>query len=192
MALSLVTAPATEPITVAEAKLHLRVDGADEDLLIQSLIAAARAYAEAFTHRALITQTWDLKLGAFPCGDIWLPKPPVSSVTSISYVDANGDTQTWASSNYTADLPSGPEARMGRITPAYSVSYPTTRDVVNAVTVRFVCGYGAASAVPDAIRHAMRMMVAHWYEQREPVNIGNITTVLPMTVESLLWPYKAF
>lgn len=196
MALSLVTGPAIEPVSLADAKTHLRVEVDDENALIQTLISAARQWVETFTHRALITQTWDLKLDGFLCGSddaIELPLAPASSVTSIAYVDSNGDTQTWASANYTTDLPSGPKAQRGRIVPAYSMFYPSTRDVVNAVTVRFVAGYGStAASVPQPIVAAIKLMVAHWYAQREPVNIGNLVTPIPMATESLLWPYKAF
>src|SRR3954453_3955872 len=112
MALFQVTAPSTEPISTADAQLQCRVDASDEDALIDALVKAAREHVETFTHRALITQTWDLKLDAFPCtGEIWLPKPPVASVTSITYLDTTGVSQTWASSNYRTDLPSGPWAR---------------------------------------------------------------------------------
>jgi uncharacterized phiE125 gp8 family phage protein len=145
MALSLVTGPSVEPVTLAEAKVHLRQDVADEDALITTLITAARQWTETFTHRALITQTWDLKLDDFPCdnADLELPLAPVASVTSISYVDTTGATQTWSASSYQTDLPTGPQAQRGRIAPAYAQYYPVPRSQLNAVTVRFVAGYGA-------------------------------------------------
>lgn len=194
MALFLVTAPTEEPVTLDEAKVHLRVDDTYEDALIWSLIVAASQHVETFTHRALCTQTWDDKRDGFPCGDIWLPKPPVSAVTSITYVDTSGSTQTWASSDYTTDLPTGPWARMARITPGYNLSYPQTRCVLNAVTVRFVCGYGGAEAVPEPIKAAMKLLIGHWHMNREAINVGpgNIVTPYPMAVDALLWPFKAF
>ena len=126
MSLFLVTAPTKEPVSLADAKTHLRVDVDDENDLIASLIVAAREYVETFTHRALVTQTWDLKLDQFPCrGEaIWLPKPPASSVTSITYTATDGTSTTWSSALYTTDLPTGPTARMGRITPAYGEYLP--------------------------------------------------------------------
>ena len=196
MALSLVTAPAVEPLTLADAKGHLRVDVADEDGLIDDLIRAAREYVESFTHRALITQTWDDKRDGFPCwfAPIDLPKPPTSSVTSISYIDTNGTTQTWSSSLYTTDLPAGPLALMARVTPVYQQIYPVTRDIVNAVAVRFVAGYGAdGDSVPASIRAAMKILIATWYRPaREAVQIGNLVTQIPYTVDALLWPYKVW
>lgn len=271
MSLTLIVAPTAEPVTLADVKLHLRVgsDVTAEDDLIAGLIVAARDYAETFTHRAIPQQTWDEKLPGFPCdgGPIWLPKAPGISVTSITYIAQDGTSTVWSSALYTAVLPSGPKASKGYIVPAYGQVYPSTRDVPNAVIVRFVAGYvgtaltlasltqaaGLATAtvtaghgmtdlqmvtiaganqsgyngsftatvtsattftfpvasgttspatgtitatpdpVPTMIKAAIKVLVAHWYGAgREAVNIGNITTVIPMTVESLLWPYKSF
>lgn len=193
MALFLATAPTVHPITRDEAKLHLRVDHSADDDLIDTLIAAAVGHVENGTHRKMITQTWDDKRDGFPCGDeLWLPYPPVSSVSSISYVDTNGATQTWSSSEYTTDLPTGPHARMARIVPAYGYSWPSTRSVINSVTVRFVCGYGAAgSYVPGALLAAMKLLIEHWYANRGVVAVGAISTELQMGVQSLIWQYKA-
>lgn len=195
MALTLVTAPTSEPVTVDELKVHLRVgdDETTEDGLIASLGEAARAYVETFTGRALMTQTWDLKLDGFPCGDVLdLPTAPIASITSITYTDTAGASQTWSSSNYLTDLPSGPFARPGRITPVYGVSWPSTRDVMNAVAVRYVAGYTSAVLVPEALKAAIKLMAAQWYAQREPVVVGSIAQNIPLTVESLLWPYRVF
>src|SRR5688572_21345135 len=153
MALVLVTAPTSEPIMVGETKDFLRVTGSDEDVLISGLITAARQTVDGrdgWLNRALITQTWDLVLDAFPSTTltpIEVPLPPLQSVTSITYVDGNGATQTWSSVNYLVDSKSQP----GRITPAHGESYPATRRIVNAVTVRFVAGYGGAAAVARAM-----------------------------------------
>lgn len=186
--LTLVTAPQTEPITLAEAKLHLRIDTATEDAPITAWIAAARQYGEAFTGRAFIEQTWDDKRAGFPYwsdGVIWLPKPPVTSVPSITYIDTNGTSQTWAADQYQKDLPSGPTAARARITTAYGVTYPSTRSVFNAVTVRFVCGYGTAADVPEAIKAAMLLLIQYNYERQADEK-------LKAAAESLLWPYRSF
>ena len=190
MGLTLVTAPAVEPITLSTAKLHLRVDTADEDGLISSLLTAARQHVESYTHRALVTQTWDWKLDAFPSdGEPFvLPLPPVISVTSITYLDTAGASQTWGASNYITDLPAGDYASRARIAAGYGVAYPATYAVINAVTVRFVAGYGAASTVPEAIKAAIKILVADWYATRETA--PGVT--VPTSVDALLWPYKAF
>jgi uncharacterized phiE125 gp8 family phage protein len=192
MALFLVTGPTVEPVTLADAKTHLRVEVDDEDGLIDTLIVAARRHVENFTHRALLTQTWDLKLDAFPCDDFYLPYPPTASVTSITYLDTNGDSQTLDTSDYRTDLPSGPMAQRARITPGYALSYPQTYGVMNAVTVRFVAGYTDAELVPAPIVAAMKLLISHWFVQRSPVAVGNTVTTIPMAIESLLWPYVAF
>ncbi len=190
--LSLVTAPTVPPLDLDDVKTHLKVDVDDDDELIVSWIQAARGHVETFTHRAVPLQTWDYALDCVPYdGVIWLPKPPVVSVTSLSYVDTAGVTQTWASSNYRTDLPTGPQAGRGRITTAYAVPWPTVRSVTGALTVRFVCGY-APTAVPDEIKAAMRLLIGHWYEQREAVIVGTSAMSIPQAVDSLLWPFKSF
>jgi uncharacterized phiE125 gp8 family phage protein len=186
MALHLVTAPTAEPITTAVAKLHLKVDHSLDDDLIDSLCMAAREMVETDTGRKCISQTWDLKLDCFPSGAIVLPFPPVTSVTSVSYVDTNGTTQTWSSSLYSTDLPPGAESSPGRIYPVYSESYPSIRSQRNAVTVRFVCGF-TSSTVPGRMVAAMKLLIGHWYANRESVVVGTISTELDQAVQALTW-----
>lgn len=193
MGLTLVTAPAVEPVSLNELKTHLRVDVDDDNDLIQALGAAARQHVESYTRRQLITQTWDYQLDGFPADAIVVPLAPVSAVSSISYLDSAGNTQTWSSSNYRTDLPVGPWAQRPRIEPAYNVSYPSTYGVMNAVSVRCVTGYGSTGAtVPVAIRAAIKILVGHWYEHREPVVTGTIVSPMPMSVDALLWPFKVW
>ena len=187
MALTLVTAPAVEPLTLAEAKGHLRVTTTDEDALITALIVAAREYAETFTRRALITQTWDLTLDSFP-SEIVMPMPALQSVTSITYIDVDGASQTLPTTEYTVDIKSAP----GRIVEAYGKAWPTTRPVINAVTVRFVAGYGLAVSVPKSIVQGMLMHIGHMFANRESVNIGNISSEVPMTTEYLYMPHRVY
>lgn len=196
MALSLVTGPTIEPVTLAEAKAQCRIDLniTDEDALVVGLIPAARQYVENFIHRPLISQVWDDKRDAVPLCGVWeIPLAPVLSVTSVAYIDGDGATQTWSSALYQTDIPAGPKAGPARIQPIYGGVWPTSRSVFNAVTVRFVAGYGTTAAtVPMAIRSAMKLLIAHWYARREPVVVGNIVTSVPMAVDALLWPYKHF
>lgn len=196
MALTLYTAPVSEPVSLSDAKTHLRVpsDVTDEDGLIAALITTAREYAEQYTGRAIRTQTWDYKLDAFPCDEIVLPMPPVTSVSSISYVDQNGDSQTWSASYYQTDLPSGPTAAKARIWPAYGQYFPQTRWQLNAVTVRFVSGYATVAAVPESIKAAIKLIVGHLYLNREDVAVGvGIGAIqVPKAADSLLWPLKVF
>ena len=172
------------------------------DPLINTLIKAARQHVEDWTARRLITQTWDWKEDSFrkmlSCWGnyIVVPLPPFQSVTSFGYTDPDGVSQTWAATTgYQIDIPVGPWARKARIMPAYGVAWPSTRtETFNAVTLRFVCGYGAASAVPQPIKEAMLLLIGHWYEHREAVNIGNIVnlvTLVPLGFEELIRQFHA-
>lgn len=179
------TAPASEPITRAEAKNHLRVDFTDDDTLIDVLIEAARVHAENYTARRLINQTWTLTFPEF--SDVMLlPGSPLSSITSVSYLDSNQASQTLSSAIYEADTTRDP----GALRRKRDQSFPTTYPVWNAVVVTYVTGYGAsASDVPAAIRQAMLMHIGHMYENRES-SIDKTISMVPMGWESLLAPYR--
>lgn len=161
------------------------------DPYLNGLIKTARQMVETFTRRVLITQTWDLKLDCFSGDLIRLPLPPLQSVSSINYVDANGVTPTlWAATKYIVDAPAGDHAERGRVTLAYGESWPVTRAIANAVTVEFIAGYGEAGAVPLGIKQAMLLIIGHWYATREAVNVGNIVNEMPMSANALLWGYR--
>lgn len=186
MALTLLTAPARELVTLQQAKDHLRVDEAVEDSVIDPLIKTARQYVEAFTDRALITQSWDLILDEF-AEIILMPKAPLQTVTQIQYLDTAGDQQTLASTEYKADTASHP----ARIVPAWGKSWPLTRDEINAVEIRFVAGYGDnAEDVPSPIIQALLLIVAHLYENREATSNGPELKDLPLGARELLMPYR--
>lgn len=190
--LSLVTAPTELVVSVDEAKTSVRAltNVNDEDELIATLIAAATDRIETITGRALLTQTWDLKLDRWPLGAIDVPKPPLRSVTSITYVDAAGASQTWTSSLYQVSAPSGSTADRGRIVPAYGQAYPTLRPQMDAVTVRFSAGYGSNTSVPAALKQALLLLVGEWYDgSRSGVVIGSVLNPMPHGVSALLMPY---
>jgi len=187
MSLILVTAPATEPVTLTEAKAHCRVDYTDDDTLITSLIVAAREYCEEITRRAFITQTWDYKKDRFKGDEIDLPKGPLISVTSVKYIDNTGTEQTLATSEYDVRTYTSEQGEIGL---AFSKFWPVVRAVDDAVTIRFVAGYGAASDVPQAIKQAMLMLIAHWYENRESVIAGITASNVPQAVDMLLAPHR--
>lgn len=185
--LKVITPPATEPLDLAEVHLHLREDLPDQDALITSLIAAAREYAEVFQKRALVTQTLELTLDGFPTWPISLPKPPLQSVSSVKYIDLNGVEQTLAASAYQVVSTSEPAI----IVPAFGEIWPQVRVQPGSVAIRYIAGYGAASAVPQAVKAAMRMLISHWYETREATVLTGATVQrVPFGVESLLWPER--
>ena len=171
------------PVSLADMKLHLKseTDETDDDTLISTLISAATTYCQEFQHRAFITQTRILYYDEFPLM-FHVPYPPLISVTSIKYIDTSGDEQTLDSGQYRVDIGNEP----GRITEAYNCTWPSTRDVTNAVTLTYSAGYGAAADVPDTVKAAIKLLVAHWYEHREAVS--DITVMpLPLAVNILLY-----
>ena len=178
--LVIVTPPAAEPVSLAEAKLYLRVDSETEDTLISGMIIAARTYAERVLRRALITQTLELTLDDWPAGNtITLPMPPLQSVTSLKYTDDDAVEHTLAASEYLVDTASVP----GRVVLKDDYSWPTDdlRES-GAIKVRYVAGYGAAgTAVPYTVLLAIKMMIGHLYENREAQE-------MPNAVDLLLWP----
>lgn len=183
-------APAETLLSVADAKTHLRVEGSDEDGYVTGLVAAAEAYLDGFSGvlgRALVTQTWRRSFDQWPDGDVLrLPLGPLQSVSSITYYDTAGSSQTWASSNYHAVS----DAIGPCIVLDDAASWPNLDDRPDAVTVTWVCGYGAASAIPAPIVHAAKLMIGHWHANRETVNVGNISSELPFTVAALLTPFR--
>ena len=181
--IALVTAPTAEPVTRQEVKDHLRIDSDLEDTHLDLLIKAARQHCENAIHRAFVTQTWRLKLDHVPCGTtITFPNPPLLTVSSFAYVDTSGSSTTWSSTNYTVAADADP----GRLMLAYNASWPAVRTQPEAITITYTAGYGAASAVPQTLKHAVKMLVAHWYENREPVLTGSIVADMPMSVDALL------
>ena len=187
MALKIAVVPADEPVTVAEAKEHCRVDVTTDDATIQGFIETAREVVEVAMRQALVTQTWDLYLDSFPGTDyLELPLPPLQSVTYVKYTTKAGVLTTFDSASYMVDTYSQP----GRIRLKDTYSWPSDElQIVNGVNVRFVCGYGAtAGDVPQRYRLAIMLLAAHWYENREAIaTSGAVPKELPLGVESLLW-----
>jgi uncharacterized phiE125 gp8 family phage protein len=132
-----------------------------------------------------VSTTWTLALDRFPVGTdpILLPMAPLQSITSITYLDSSGASQTWSSAYYRVTVSRHP----GRVVPIVGQSYPTTYQTTDAVTVRFVAGYGAASAVPLALKQAILLLVTNWFENRSAV--GDAGKEIPFSVNALLQAY---
>jgi uncharacterized phiE125 gp8 family phage protein len=198
MSLELVTGPSVEPITVDELKAQVRTSSTAEDSLLAIYIAAARQAAEGELGRVLIDQTWRLKLDQFggldsngcAISEIRIPKPTVRSITSVTYIDADGDSQTLASDQYVLDSLVSP----GWLYPADGVEWPETDDVLNAVTITFVAGYGATAAtVPAPIRAWILLTAAFLYSHREFMSAdGRITELPGRFTGSLLDPFRVY
>lgn len=184
---TLVTGPTEEPVDFATLKLHMRVTIDDDDALIASYLVAARTYVEEAYDRALVTQTWDYSLDAFPWAaqSIDLPIWPLQSVTSVTYTDSNNNPTVWSSANYFVDTVKKP----GRIVLAIGQGWPSvTLRAAGAVVIRFVAGYGAPAVVPWTTKTALMLLVEHWYENREPIMAqrGVVPAEIEFTLKALL------
>lgn len=196
--IALITAPVAEPLTLYEVKQHVQIvqEYSEHDGYLSALITAAREYVEQQTGRACITQTWDYTFDTWPVtssndlyvdGTVYLPMSPIQSVTSIKYIDQDGTQQTLSSANYTVSTSKDP----CEIRRSYQTSWPIIRYQPDSIVIRFVAGYGdTGSSVPRALRQAMLLMVGHWFDQRNAVNVGNIVNVIPHAVDALLSTYS--
>jgi uncharacterized phiE125 gp8 family phage protein len=184
------TAPASEPVTLAEMRAHLGITEATEtarDTIITGRIKTARTWAEEFTRRPFITQTITGYDRDWPCDAehsyyIRL-KMPFASVTSVKYDDTDGVQQTLDTDLYTVDTVEG------CIVPAYGESWPDAREHNNSIQVVYVAGYGAASAVPEPIKEAIKFIVGQWEAFQSSIE-GNLRPfTIPYAAEQLLKPY---
>jgi len=160
-----VTAPSASPISLAEAKAQMRVEGTDDDTIIQRLIDAAVAFVDVqgALGFAMITQTWGQWLSPNP-GTVQLSLGPVQSVSAVKYYDVDGVLQTATLSDFNVF---GTPNRI-TVSPKAGKAWPVTQTRDDAIKIEYVIGYGATSAsVPQTVRHALMMLVAHWYENRE-------------------------
>lgn len=194
MTIKIITPPAIEPVTLAEAVLHTRADETEDQPLITALITAAREYCEKYSGRAYITQTIRASFDSWPLFPIRLPRPPLAAVDSVKYYGEDNAEYTLDAASYYTDTDSEP----GRIAIASGISLPATtlRDI-NAVQITYTAGYGAAAtAVPQRVKQAIMLLVAHWYESREAVIVGrtgNMSKEIEFAVHNLLaqdriWP----
>lgn len=173
MGLSIVTHPALEPVTLSELKKQLEIAATDtaHDTHLTRLITRARRMVERETRRALITQTWLMTGPGFPVGkrNVWLPRPPLQTVSWVKYYDTAGIQQTWTSAEYLVITTSTP----GRVDLHPDYSWPTvqaSRD--NAVQIQYVAGYGdAAAAVPGELCQAIEALAAFWFEVRTTAEV---------------------
>ena len=203
MPMQLITPPAGEPVSLQEAKAHLRVDFDDDDGLIQALIAAARQAAETITNRQLMSARWKLVMDSFPGPSLmgvpagqsfslpWhailIHKSPVLNVVSINYLDMAGVLQSMPASNYTVDAACEP----ARITPVFGQIWPIALPQIGAVSVTFDAGYGAAASVPEGIKSWIKLRVGSLYAHREEVAALSRGRIEPLPfVDGLLDPFK--
>lgn len=188
MGLQQTTAPSVEPLSLADAKEHLSITGTDDDSRITDLIPDATLDIEDDVRRQLITASWTWELPWFPNASVFaVPRPPLQSVTSIKYIDTGGTLQTLSTDVYEVGTTSSP----GVIALKYQQSWPSTRGVINAVSIIFVAGYGdAATDVPTPLVRGIKLMVGHYNEQREATSAFRRVDVIPLGVQRAIAKYK--
>ena len=190
LAPALVTPPAEMPVSLAQAKAHLRVEHALDDAEITGYVAAATAHLDGWSGilgRALVTQSWRQQFAGFDSGALRVPLGPLQSVTALAYVDPAGVTQTLPPGGYEVLT----DALGPYVAPAYGQSWPDTRDQANAVTLTWVAGYGAAGAVPAPLCHVILLLTGNFYAQRGgPAQLG-LSGELARTIDAMVAPFRA-
>jgi uncharacterized phiE125 gp8 family phage protein len=190
-ATKLKTAASVEPVSVAEAKSHMRIESTytAEDVYIGTLITVARDHIETLTGRKFISQTWNAYYDKWPDDRdyLHLPFAPVSSVTSVVYTDSANVAHTWSTDYYDTDLNTEP----CRIVLGYSDDWPTdTLAMRNPIRVEFIAGYGSAgTACPPSLLQAIKFLVADMYESREQLIIGR-NVYATKAVDNLTAPFR--
>lgn len=182
MTLQLIAAPVEYPVTLAEAKLHLRIDGDYEDSLINGLIGAAVSHfdAQGVLGRAMVTQTW-AQWVSMPSSWVRLLMGPFAALTSVHYYDADNVLQEATLSDFEIRL----DGDFVRVGPVSGKTWPSAYSRNDAIKITYTAGFGAAADVPMSIKQAMLLTVGHWYQNREAVVEGTFKE-LPMAVEALL------
>jgi uncharacterized phiE125 gp8 family phage protein len=171
--LTRISAPASEPLTLAEAKLYLRVDHNNDDTLIGDLIVAARMIAESWLKRSLITQSWKIAYDDYVCERIPLHMGPVNSITSVVIVNRDGTTQAISSTTYYLNA-----ARDTLIIDNVIFGF--------RIEISYATGYGAASAVPTPIKQGLLEHIAAMYDNRGEAG----ETSLPDQTVRLYMPFR--
>jgi uncharacterized phiE125 gp8 family phage protein len=180
MPFRVVTPPAEEPVSLVEAKAHLREDGSDHDLEIGLLVSAARDHIEDVCGVYFAQQVVEATFGTFPPREIQLRRP-VISIDSVTYDDIDGVEQTVDAEGYINDL-------AGWVIPLND--WPATREAASSVRIRFTVGYEDAADVPAPIKAAILLLVGHWYANKEAVIVGKTAVEAPMSVKALIAPYR--
>lgn len=178
----LLAGPAQEPVSLAEARAFLRLDGDAEDALVQTLVTAARLHVEAITARAMIAQTWRLVLDAWPPdGAVRLPVGPALSLVAVTAFDDQDDPHELGPDQFTLD------AQTPRLLlPARIEGMPTLRRRLG-LEIDWVAGFGeTAEAVPADLRHAMLVLVAYWFDNRDAVMVAGSGAVVPRGFDRLV------
>ena len=208
MNVQIVTAPASYPVPLQVAKLHAKIETNDDDAYVSLLIASATEHVEREIGQALVNRTYRLFMDAWPTdkgaddwwdgeregsisellalgakSEITLPYPPLYSVTHIKTYDDADVATTFAAANYFVDTVSQP----GRVALRTGATWPVPVRLTNGIEVQWVAGYGADwNSTPEAIRTAILLLFAHWYENREPVISGATAAQVPASIDRII------
>ena len=182
MSVAITTPADTMPISLPEAREHLRIDGTFEDSYLEALIASATDHVEKYCGRSFTEQGLTLYLDAF-ADEMQLPRGPISAITGITYYDANNALQTLPTSVYDADLISDPAV----VALAFNQAWPTTYSRRNAVRI----AYTTAATVPDAVKMAIKLIMGQWFEMRSAVS-DKIVYEIPNGIAALLANHRSY
>jgi uncharacterized phiE125 gp8 family phage protein len=183
----IVTPATTYPVPVSEVKDHLNISSSTRDNYIQGLVKTATSSTERFLNRKLMTQTWVVYYDNF-CDVMRIPFGTLQSITHVKYYDLDGELQTLDPANYWVVKETDP----GYIKRGYDVTYPEVQyGRPNAVEIQFVCGYGSSADVPEDIKHAIKLLVTDYYENRGTVVLGNVSKI-PSYLIDLIHSYKLY
>lgn len=187
MSLVMTIPPAVEPVSVADAKAHMRIDGDGEDVLIASLLLTSRLHIEVALSLALITQSWTMTLDRWPAGrDVELPLTPLRSVDEVRAKNAAGVAIAVPAEGYLVDLASRPSRLVWN-----NMAPPVPRVRTNGIEIDMTAGFGSTGdSVPAPLKHAILMLTAHWYEHRDPGEIGSADARIPDAVSALINPFR--
>lgn len=187
MSLVMTSPPAAEPVTVADIKAHLRIDDSDEDILLASLLLTSRMHIETALSLALITQSWTLRLDRWPRGrSLELPLAPLRAVDEVRVKDASAAANIVSAESYLVDLAARPARLVWN-----NVVPPAPQVPAGGIEIDLSAGFGAdGESVPAPLKHAILMLAAHWYEHRDPSEIGTNGARIPDAVSSLINPFR--
>ena len=186
MTIKIITPPTHEPITLLEAREHLRVEDLQENAVVHSAVKDAREFVEGEIRQFIMTQIVAVHLDCFVEGETRLGVTPIQSINKVEYIDAEGTWQTLDTSEYRPN----PLTLGGSISPG--TTWPTTQTTPNAIKVTVTAGYGdTPESVPNRLRRAVKLMTQHFFDVREAAAYGVAVNRIPFSVDALLAHFKA-